>query len=176
MPKKWTLSYWAKTAKKQPTFVHAGASGNGINDAVTFGFQNGLPTFKVSTASGAGACTQTVNQSFPQSEYHYWHHYTWTVNTASPNPSQRLRLFIDGIERTAWAAGNGPCLTQNQAIPFWNQTGATQVIGADPHGLNNFDGYLSLVQFFDGAVVDPKDLGMTQGKLWVPVVYDQKLW
>ncbi|MBL91552.1 MAG: hypothetical protein CMH56_07030, partial [Myxococcales bacterium] len=165
---KWSLSYWAKMGNpaSNPNVI-AGAKGSNNFEYVRFGFKDKRASVELKTTTAGASCTQTTEFAFANEAQHYWHHYLWVLDTAQESVNGRLRLYIDGQERTSWVA-NQTCVTQNQNVPFWNGAGALHTLGADPLGTHNFDGVLAMVHFVDGHTLSPSDFALMQSQHWAP--------
>ena len=157
--KKWTLSYWAKRANSAASKeILLGAKGATATDFLRVGFNNDRATFEYSTAAGTQKLHPDHQLTVVGLRQQFWHHYVWALNTGADAANRRLRLYIDGQERTGWLSGFGPCLAQNQAIGHWGASGVAQTVAADPSNTQNFDGLLAQVYFIDGKTTNPRSL------------------
>jgi hypothetical protein len=91
------------------------------------------------------------------------------VDTTQATAADRLRLYINGVEETAFTTNNNP--TQNTTIGM-NTAGQHQ-IGRDLNGGGFlYDGYMAEINFIDGQALDPTSFGETNDDgVWVPKAY-----
>jgi hypothetical protein len=91
------------------------------------------------------------------------------VDTTQATAADRLRLYINGVEETAFTTNNNP--TQNTTIGM-NTAGQHQ-IGRDLNGGGFlYDGYMAEINFIDGQALAPTDFGETNDDgVWVPKAY-----
>jgi len=109
----------------------------------------------------------------PSAWYHLMVVYdsTSATSTITGSATDRVRLYVNGIQVTAFSATSGP--SQNAAVNI-NSASAVLNIGrrntATPNGY--FDGYLAEVNFIDGQALTPSSSGAydTNG-VWQPKKY-----
>ena len=99
-----------------------------------------------------------------------WYNVCVVLDTTEATSSDRLKIYINGVQVTAFGTSSYPSLNFDADI---NNTFV--------HGLGNFaggsssvyfDGYLSEVNFIDGQALDPTSFGETNSKgLWVPKTF-----
>lgn len=103
-----------------------------------------------------------------------WYHLIVAVDTTQAIASNRVRMYVNGVEQTAFT----PAVTyppQNQAIQI-NQANQTQTIGAMwlvSAADRKFDGYMAELNFVDGQQLTPTSFGFTDAVTgtWVPKRY-----
>jgi hypothetical protein len=89
-----------------------------------------------------------------------WYHFVLAVDTTQATASNRIKLYVNGVQETSFATGpNYP--NQNTDLPVNNTN--KQVIGANGHSStsNYWDGYLSHVAVVDGQALTPTSFGET---------------
>jgi hypothetical protein len=103
-----------------------------------------------------------------------WYHIVFAVDTTNATANNRMRLYVNGVEVTAFGTRNNP--TQNSDLPINSTTG--HQIGAifysSPSGLDRvFDGYLDEINFIDGQQLTPSSFGATNPSTgaWQPRKY-----
>ena len=102
-----------------------------------------------------------------------WYHIVGAVDTTQATAANRIRVYVNGVEVTAFAVNTNPNQNANVSI---NQSGGTPRIGA--FNLNNsptrfFDGYMTEVNFIDGQQLTPSSFGGTNAVtgVWEPRPY-----
>jgi hypothetical protein len=100
-----------------------------------------------------------------------WYHIVILFDSTQATASNRLRLFVNGVEITSFSTDNRSTLTLNGDFAI-NAAQATYL------GYNNvagyyFDGYLTEINFIDGQALTPSSFGMTdpQTGVWEPIRY-----
>jgi hypothetical protein len=86
-----------------------------------------------------------------------WYHVVWAVDTTQATAANRVKLYVNGVEVTAFSASNNP--TQNDDLGI-NQATA-HAIGSNSNGAGNMSGYLADIHFIDGQQLDPSSFTTT---------------
>jgi hypothetical protein len=85
-----------------------------------------------------------------------FYHVVLTVDTSQSTASDRVKLYVNGVQQTSLAASNYP--SQNEDT-FINST-EPQVIGRrSAHQDNYFDGFMADAYLIDGSALDPTSFG-----------------
>ena len=98
-----------------------------------------------------------------------WYHIVYAVDTTQATASNRVRLYVNGVEVTAFSSSTYPTqnnsTTTNSAIPHR--------IGYDESNTGYLDGYQTEVNFIDGQALTPSDFGSTNAStgVWQPKKY-----
>lgn len=97
-----------------------------------------------------------------------WYHVVVALDTTQATASNRVKLYINGVQVTAFATSNDPALNSNLGINGNYPHG----ISAIPSNAAYFDGYLAEVNFIDGQALTPTSFGAydTNG-VWQPRRY-----
>jgi len=103
-----------------------------------------------------------------------WYHIVLAVDTTNATANNRIRLYINGVEVTAFGTRTNP--TQNADLALNNtighQIGAINYVSSG--GLTRyFDGYMAEVNFVDGQALTPSSFGQTSSitGVWEPIKY-----
>lgn len=100
-----------------------------------------------------------------------WYHVVYSVDTTNGTASQRLRLFVNGVQITSFITAAYP--VQNYET-FVNST-VTHRLGGniDTPVAEFFDGYLTEINFIDGQALTPAAFGETDAVtgVWKPRRY-----
>ena len=159
--KTWTWSGWVKRGAL------------GANAPI---FQSGHPTtpwflaqfetdntFQVSFSAGVSGGTYTTQVFRDPSA---WYHIVIAVDTTQATASNRLKLYVNGAQVTAFSSTNYPSLNFDTQV---NNT-LSHTIGA--FSTNYFDGYLTEVNFIDGQALAPTAFGaFSIYNQWLPKKY-----
>jgi hypothetical protein len=164
--KTWTWSGWVKRgslASAQVLFAGVSAGSN----ATILRFSDSTINFYnyASTAYNGELQTTAVYRDASA-----WYHIVAVWDTPNATAGNRMRLYVNGSEVTAFTIDTAP--TQN-SDGFVNNTSANY-LGVDI-GFNSqyFDGYLTEVNFIDGQALTPSSFGETNQftGVWQPKKY-----
>jgi hypothetical protein len=98
-----------------------------------------------------------------------WYHLVIAVDTTQATASNRIKMYINGSQVTAFDVETYP--TQNYDTKF-NSTSYVNYVSLN-NGSNAFSGYMSEVNFIDGQALDPTDFGEfdEDSGIWKPIAY-----
>ena len=156
----WTLSWWFKRSKLGTTqrmwTSDDDASGNNddffqwqSDDTIVFGFY----------ASGYYAKMHT-NRKFRDTNA--WYHCVFAWDSTQTTASDRIKVYINGVQETSWLASDYPNQNSNSFIGGWSSN--LYPIECGRRGLDNtqhFDGSMSHCHFTDGTAYDASAFGET---------------
>jgi len=158
----YTISLWFKRGNIStafPTLIGANVS-SGRDDAIRFGETSGgndLYIFFDEAATGL-----RTNRVFTDTAA--WYHLVLAVDTTQATNTDRVKLYINGVQETSFASASYPA--QNYEGGF-SRAGAHN-IGRRPQG-NYFDGYIAETYFIDGTALDPTSFGQYGSNgYWIP--------
>jgi hypothetical protein len=157
----WTWSAWVKRGvlSVESQLFSAGAS---VSDQIFF--QNSTDVLIVYL----GANTLVTSQVFrdPSS----WYHIVLQVDTTQATASNRVRLYVNGVQVTAFSSTSYP--TQNATTKF-NSASAHNIGRYQAGASGYFDGYLTEINFIDGQALTPSSFGETSPVtgVWQPKKY-----
>ena len=159
-----TLSCWVKRGilGGQPRIFSAGTdnyiSFTLTSDAIELNLRNG------GSASNVFLVTTQVFRD-PSA----WYHIVMAIDTTQATASNRVKLYVNGVQVTAFSSANYP--TQNNDMNSFNNSVA-QYIGVLGDITYPFDGYMSEVNFIDGQALTPSSFGATdKDGNWSPIAY-----
>jgi hypothetical protein len=159
--KTWTISAWVKR-------------GN-LSDGVVISAGN-YAEVKFSSDTlyiGVGPTNSTqfaIQTSAVYRDPSAWYHIVVAADTTQASASNRLKLYVNGEEITAFAVDQRSSISQDVALTF---TGAYEHrIGVDESSAY-FDGYIAEVNFIDGQALTPASFGETLASTnqWLPLEY-----
>jgi len=158
----WTYSVWLKHGKigAEQELLNA----NSVNAQFYFSSSDTL-NFYDATAGATYNSTQVFRD--PSA----WYHIVLAVDTTQATAGNRVRIYVNGSQITAFSTGTAP--TQNNASAF-NIASTVHTIGRyNPTTTNYLDGYLTEVNFIDGQALTPSSFGATNAStgVWQPKKY-----
>jgi len=157
----WTYSTWVKRGilgSSNQQLLSAGAS---VSDQIYF--QGGSTDKLIVYLSGS----QTTTQVFRDPSA--WYHIVISVDTTQATNTNRLKLYVNGSQVTAFDATSYP--TQNST---------TKINSAVDHYISRYaasagdyiDGYLTEINFIDGQQLTPSSFGTFNSYgVWQPITY-----
>ena len=162
--KKWTWSGWVKrcTNGNRDGLFEAEANGNYTllrirddNDKISLD-QYGGGNFYVLTDA-----VFRDNSS--------WYHIVCAVDTTQSTDSNRVKIYVNGVQQTLTAGTSWP--SQNQDTRFNDTSYAMRISGVN--GGTQFDGYMAEVHIVDGQALAPTDFGEFDSDtgVWNPIEY-----
>ena len=98
-----------------------------------------------------------------------WYHIVCAVDTTQATEANRIRLYVNGSEITAFGTANYPAQNVDTDV---NST-AQLVIGANIAKSEDFSGYIAEINFIDGQQLTPSSFGETDPitGVWKPKGY-----
>jgi len=98
-----------------------------------------------------------------------WYHAVLAIDTTQATANDRIRLYINGAQITAFDTTNNPSQNADLAI----NTTAAHNIGRDVSGADYLDGYMAEVNFIDGQALTPSSFGQTDSAtgVWIAKKY-----
>lgn len=157
----FTWSAWVKRGSltSYQRLFDAGAS----NDSFFF-YNNDTLKFWLNGTAGADLQTTQVFRD-PSA----WYHIIIAVDTTQATSSNRLKLYINGVQVTSFSTAAYP--TQNYDCVYYN-TVVQHDISAYGSGTQPFDGYMAEVNFIDGQALAPTAFGTVNSYgVWQPITY-----
>jgi hypothetical protein len=83
-----------------------------------------------------------------------WYHIIVSMDTTQATASNRLKIYVNGVEVTVFTTATYPSLNFDNA---WNNSAIANTIGRNSTG--TFDGYLEEINFIDGQALTPTSFG-----------------
>jgi hypothetical protein len=164
--KTWTWSAWVKRGTLGSNQVVFISKPSGTNDAtftdIAFSSSNTL------LISGYSVQWRNTTQVFRDPSA--WYHIVVTWDTTQATASNRVRVYVNGSQVTAFGTTFDPPLNFDGAI---NQADVHAFCAADGYSYGYFDGYLTEVNFIDGQALTPSSFGSTNTLtgVWQPARY-----
>ena len=103
-------------------------------------------------------------------DYSAWYHVVVAFDTTQATAANRLKLYVNGVEVTAFSTSNDP--TQNTDYPINNNIAHT-MFSDTTVGSSYLSAYLTEVNFIDGQALTPSSFGQTNANtgVWEPKPY-----
>ena len=107
-----------------------------------------------------------------------WYHIVYAVDTTQATDSNRVKIYVNGVQQTAITQIPGVTATyppQNTANPINSSSMVNEIAATNFTGTNTnfFDGYMADINFIDGQALTPSSFGQynaTTG-VWEPARY-----
>jgi len=98
-----------------------------------------------------------------------WGHLLFAWNTSNATAGDRLRIYHNGVEITAFGTETDPSAGDTFGI---SKGDTRKTVGANESDTEEFDGYLSQVYLVDGQQLTPTDFGeFSSNGVWRPIAY-----
>ena len=101
-----------------------------------------------------------------------WYHIVVALDTTQSTATNRIKVYVNGLQVTAFSTDNRSSITQNSNLGI-NQS-ANHAIGSQSFGTANYlDGYLTDINFIDGQALTPSSFASTNATTgqWSPAKY-----
>lgn len=148
----WTWSGWVKRGALGATSsqLFGAYIGSGTTDTNYFEI-----TFFNDVISVTGYATVYRRTSAIHRDPSAWYHIVVAVDTTQATGSNRIKIYVNGVQITAFGTSNDPTQNANLGVNGNYPHG----IGAIPANAAYFDGYLTEVNFVDGQALTPSSFG-----------------
>jgi hypothetical protein len=111
--------------------------------------------------------TNTIQTTAVYRDPSAWYHIMLAYDSTQATASNRAKLYVNGMQITAFSTANYPPL--NQAI----NAGVGNVQNLGLVSTSQFDGYLTELNFIDGQALTPSSFGVTNSYgVWSPIKYN----
>jgi len=176
-----TISAWVKwrgydTGSASDSIFSVGPNNSTRSTGITFigsGYSSSPGTFlNIAQFNGSSNDWQLVtSQVFRDPSA--WYHIVLAIDTSQATASNRIKLYVNGVQVTAFSTANYP--SQNSDTDF-GSTSYTQYIGRDGYASasnRNYDGYMADFYYVDGQALTPSSFGETDAitGVWNPKKY-----
>jgi len=160
--KTYTWSAWVKLGSLDVARQIFGSGSGATQDAIVFESGNTLFAFSANASQTFLRTTQVFRD--PSA----WYHVVWATDTTQATASDRSKLYINGVQVTAFSTATYPSQNYEGSI---NNNGIHYISSYD--GVNwLFDGYMTDINFIDGQALTPNSFGTFNGLgVWQPIRY-----
>ena len=157
----FTYSFWTKLGG----VISAGGDFISSNNAAGGGDAIALQSSSRIAIAGSGTNLLVTTQLLRDPSA--WYHIVVAVDTTQATSANRIKLYINGNQVTAFNTASYPALNYNFA--YWNSSSYAQLIG---RGYSYFDGYMTDINFIDGQALEPYYFGSNDANgVWKPIKY-----
>ena len=151
----WTMSFWVKRGKLGVSqFIAFCTGANSNNNWLQVGFNNDDRFI----LSGYSTAWLKTNMLFKDTSA--WYHIVVQADSPQATASNRLKVYVNGVEETSFETDNRSSITQSQTWGWNRSDGYVHYIGSEA-GSGYFDGSLSHFHFSDGSIIAPTVFGST---------------
>jgi hypothetical protein len=163
-----TFSFWTKRGSLGSTqILFSGYDGSSVG-AFLFNFTSSdtLQFFYGGSATNNIITTQVFRD--PSA----WYHIVASIDSTQPTPSNRVKIYLNGLQITAFGTTNYP--PQNTLMQFALNNGNNKICNNWDNTSNPpFDGYLTEINFIDGQALTPASFGAIDSStgVWAPRPY-----
>ena len=163
----WTWSGWVKRGALTTYYsLFSAGTTSPTYDGFRFDNSNCLQFFQAGAASVNLVTTPVYRDPCA------WYHIVLSVDTTQATASNRVKIYVNGVQVTSFSTSNYPA--QNASASINNNL--LHVLGAQTDsGATSFyyDGYLTEINFIDGQALTPSSFGETDvlTGVWKPKKY-----
>jgi len=163
----WTWSGWVKRGALTTYYsLFSAGTTSPTYDGFRFDNSNCLQFFQAGAASVNLVTTPVYRDPCA------WYHIVLSVDTTQATASNRVKIYVNGVQVTSFSTSNYPA--QNASASINNNL--LHVLGAQTDsGATSFyfDGYLTEINFIDGQALAPSSFGETDSitGVWKPKKY-----
>ena len=160
-------------------WVKRGALNGGGTDMCLFNAGTTSPTYdgfriKSDTISffQAGAASVNIESTQVFRDPSAWYHLVLTVDTTQATAANRVKIYVNGSQITAFGTANYPALNAEASINN-NLVHNIAAQYANTSSSSFFDGYMTDINFIDGQALTPSSFGETDTTTgsWKPKAY-----
>ena len=163
--KTWTLSTWVKrgTLGSAQVLLSTGVLNTSDSTFANFGFNASDQL----TFTAYSVAWRTTTQVFRDPSA--WYHIVLAFDTTQATAANRVKLYVNGSQVTAFASSTDPTLNTDYAF---NQA-AAHYLGYPAYSYSYFDGYKAETYFINGQQLTPSSFGSTNALtgVWQPAQY-----
>jgi hypothetical protein len=166
----YTISNWIKRSNLD-TVQNVFTAGTGSGDAgIRFNSGNELFFYEISSPYSAYNFEFSTSQLFR--DVSAWYHIVVAVDTTQATSTNRVKIYVNGSQVTAFGTANYPSQNYDSYI---NNSVSHKISGAvdTTFGTRYFNGYTSESYFIDGQQLTPSSFGQTDSAtgIWTPLPY-----
>jgi len=166
----WTWSGWIKRGALSSggfqTLFNASVDANNFTELRFTDTSNGVFEFTY-VVGGADTARLTTTQVFRDPSAYY--HVVFVADTTQATAANRLKLYVNGVQVTAFSTATYPSLNANLYVNSANThgIGITRSVG------RYYDGYMTEINLIDGQALTPSSFGSTNALtgVWQPARY-----
>ena len=153
---KMTFSAWIKRSRLGEGQIFNAYQLSTYYTRIYFNSSNALAIY--SYINGSQEVFVKTNRLFRDTNA--WYHIVVAVDTTQATASDRIKIYINGVQETSFASGAEVYPSLNSSFGQFNDTGATLYIGSSPSA-TNFDGIMSHIHYTPYTAYDATAFGST---------------
>ena len=161
--KTFTISAWVKRSQVSANF-HSIYSNNNNGFGIQFRDDDTI-AFAIGTVTDAYVYTNRVFRDVSA-----WYHFVFVVDTTQATDSNRMKMYVNGVQETSFSTTVYPALNVDTNI---NTASIQNQIGTNVPYTSYFSGYFSEFYLIDGQALTPSSFGETDSTtgIWIPKAY-----
>ena len=162
---KFTISTWVKRGNLgTDATIFSGGTSSSSDSLLKFETDNTLRFYDLQTSLQWNLVTTAAYRDTSA-----WYHIVAAVDIQNGTAANRVRLYVNGVEVTAFGTETNP---GTGVTPIINSN-VTHAWGRDEGNDNQyFDGYIAEMNFVDGLALTPTSFGETNDDgVWIPKAY-----
>jgi hypothetical protein len=100
-----------------------------------------------------------------------WYHIVYIGDTTQGTASNRLKLYVNGVQETSFATATYPNQNSNWQLQTLTQDFGIGAFASTNAGASPFSGYMAEIVYLDGVVADITDFGEfdSDSGIWKPI-------
>jgi hypothetical protein len=154
--KTFTYSAWVKRCSVDSThYIVTQGADSSNNWTIVFDGANRLQTWNY-----VGGFQYNLKLTRLFRDTNAWYHIVLAVDTTQATASDRVKIYVNGVQQTSFVSGEDTYPSQNTDM-YVNSTSGTFRIGYYTSGGSYFNGVMSHVHFCDGTALAPTVFGST---------------
>ena len=164
--KTFTLSLWFKRASNFGSTNNILWVGNDSNNRTLIQISD-VDVIDLQNKSG-GSVNAKLSSNAKRRDPSAWYHLVWSVDTTQGTDSNRMKLYVNGVQETSFSTETYP----SQNADFFINNNQSHSIGKqNDASAGFFDGYMAEVVFIDGQALDHTSFGEFDEDtgIWKPI-------
>ena len=166
----FTMSYWVKRYDNETDSgkLNIFVTGTGGGTYVFWGFKNN--NFQAEFTGGTYGDTRLITDAVYR-DTSAWYHHVMRFDSTQASASNRLRLYVNGVEPSYSSATVQSAISQDEDWDFINESGVVQAFGGlsgKGHGTEGANLQMAEIVFCDGQSYGPDSFGETKNGVWIP--------
>jgi len=151
---KITVSAWVKRSGLGFNVIIGDYGSSTNRGKLQFNTDNRIEYYQVD----GGSATVHIRTNRKFRDISAWYHIVMQYDSAQSTASDRLKLYVNGVQETSLETSTYPPQNQDTRL---NKSGVNLHIGQDGNNANYVDGYISHIALVDNAIVAPTTFGET---------------
>jgi hypothetical protein len=163
---KWTWSGWVKRSTLGAKQIFGAGAGTAGSPECFIDFEDNFNFQIFDGTSNLAVLRSSAVYRDPSA----WYHAVVAVDTTQATASNRVLMYINGQQITAFTLSTYPSQNLNTQV---NATTAHRISSSTRVSAYYYDGYLTEINFIDGQALDPSSFGLNDPEtgVWSPKRY-----